>query len=97
MARKRKLPPMDADRLRADIDAVIDQTIHNPCAPSNPERGLLETSTFVHRERVANPGDALPAQGCVSAMTLAELSLGPLLVDDPSERDTRQHHVQMAA
>jgi prevent-host-death family protein len=30
IARKRKLPPMDADRLRADIDAVIDQTINDP-------------------------------------------------------------------
>jgi prevent-host-death family protein len=30
LARKRLLPPMDADRLRADIDAVIDQTIHDP-------------------------------------------------------------------
>ena len=30
MARKRHLPPMDAERLRADIDAVIDQTIYDP-------------------------------------------------------------------
>jgi prevent-host-death family protein len=32
LARKRKLPAMDADRLRADIDAVIDQTIDDPYA-----------------------------------------------------------------
>jgi antitoxin (DNA-binding transcriptional repressor) of toxin-antitoxin stability system len=30
MARKRQLPYMDADRLRADIDAVIDQAICDP-------------------------------------------------------------------
>jgi hypothetical protein len=65
--------------------------------PSNPERGLLDTSTFIHSERVASPGDSLPAQVCLSAITLAELSLGPLLVDDPAERARRQQHVQLAA
>jgi prevent-host-death family protein len=30
LTRKRRLPPMDAERLRADIDAVIDQTIYDP-------------------------------------------------------------------
>ena len=30
LARKRQLPPMDAQRLRDDIDAVIDQTIYDP-------------------------------------------------------------------
>ncbi len=30
IARKRMMPAMDAGRLRADIDAVIDQSIHDP-------------------------------------------------------------------
>lgn len=30
IARKRQMPAMDANRLRADIDAVIDQTIRDP-------------------------------------------------------------------
>jgi len=30
LTRKRQLPPIDAKRLRADIDAVIDQTIGDP-------------------------------------------------------------------
>jgi len=30
IARKRQLPPMDAERLRRDIDAVIDQSIYDP-------------------------------------------------------------------
>ena len=64
--------------------------------PSNPEHGLRDTSTFIQIERVANPGDSLPGQVCLSAITLAELSLGPLLVDDPAERARRQQHVQLA-
>ncbi len=30
IARKRRMPAMDAGRLRADLDAVIDPTIHDP-------------------------------------------------------------------
>ena len=30
LERKRKLPPMDASKLLADIDAIIDQTIYDP-------------------------------------------------------------------
>ncbi len=36
IARKRLLPPMDAERLRADIDAVIDQTIYDPYERNRP-------------------------------------------------------------
>ena len=32
LARKQRLPAMDADRLRADMDALIDQIIHDPYA-----------------------------------------------------------------
>ena len=64
---------------------------------SNPERGLLYTSTLIHIARVANPGDPLPAQVCLSAIALAELSVGPLRVEDPTEPARRQQHVQLAA
>ncbi len=61
------------------------------------ERGLLDTSTFIHSERIPEPGKTLPAEVCLSAVSLAELSLGPLLIDDPEERARRQQHVQLAA
>lgn len=60
------------------------------------ERGLLDTSTFIHSERIARPEEALPAEVCLSAVSLAELSLGPLLVDDQGERAKRQQHLQLA-
>jgi tRNA(fMet)-specific endonuclease VapC len=60
-------------------------------------RGLLDTSTFIHSERIADPEEALPAEVCLSAISLAELSLGPLLTGDPQEQATRQQHVQLAA
>lgn len=61
------------------------------------ERGLLDTSTFIHSERIRNPEAVLPAEVCLSAVSLAELSLGPLLTDDAEEQARRQQHVQLAA
>jgi tRNA(fMet)-specific endonuclease VapC len=66
-------------------------------ATDTAERGLLDTSTFIHSERITRPEEALPAAVCLSAVSLAELSLGPLLVDDPEERAKRQQHIQLAA
>lgn len=47
--------------------------------------GLLDTSAVLLRGRVVDAG-VLPEIGCISAVTLAELSAGPLLTDDPDER-----------
>ncbi len=65
-------------------------------ATDTSERGLLDTSTFIHSERITRPDEALPGEVCLSAVSLAELSLGPLLVDDPEERARRQQHLQLA-
>jgi tRNA(fMet)-specific endonuclease VapC len=39
---------------------------------------------------------ALPSEPVITAVTLAELSVGPLVVDDDDERAARQAHLQQA-
>ena len=62
---------------------------------STPRQGLLDTSTVVLLERIADPG-ALPLEPLISAVTLAELSVGPLVASDPTERAARQLRLQQA-
>lgn len=57
-------------------------------------RGVLDTSTVIQLGRVSE--DALPRECLISAVTLAELSVGPLVTDDPAERAARQAHLQQA-
>ncbi len=57
--------------------------------------GLLDTSTLLLLPRIADPGE-LPAIPLISAITLAELSVGPLVTDDDAERARRTAHVQQA-
>ena len=57
--------------------------------------GLLDTSAVLLRGRIVDPS-VLPEMGCISAVTIAELSAGPLLTDDPDERARRQGHLQQA-
>ncbi len=57
--------------------------------------GLLDTSAVLLRGRVVDAA-VLPQIGCISAVTIAELSAGPLLTDDPDERARRQAHLQQA-
>lgn len=64
-------------------------------APS--EQGILDTSTLIHSERVENPETALPARFLLSAVTLAELAVGPLVAEDPEEQALRQRHLQLAS
>ncbi len=55
--------------------------------------GVLDTSTVILLGRLS--GDApLPERPLISAVTLAELSVGPLVTDDEGERSRRQHQVQ---
>jgi predicted nucleic acid-binding protein len=61
---------------------------------SPPVSGLLDTSAFIVRSRL-NP-DVLPARPLISAITLAELSVGPLVAASADERALRLHHVQQA-
>lgn len=59
------------------------------------ERGLLDTSTVILLGRVNDPAQ-LPDDSVVSAITLAELSVGPLVASSDSERAARQAHLQQA-
>ena len=58
------------------------------------ERGLLDTSTVIllGRADVA----ALPEDCAISAITLAELSAGPLVAATDADRAARQAHLQQA-
>jgi len=58
-------------------------------------RGVLDTSTVILLGAITEPGD-LPAEPLISAVTLAELSVGPLITDDENERAARQAHLQQA-
>lgn len=57
--------------------------------------GLLDTSTVILLSRLRDP-DALPAQPYISAITLAELSVGPLVAANEAERARRLAHLQQA-
>lgn len=58
-------------------------------------QGLLDTSTVILLTRLTDPA-ALPEEPLISAVTLAELSVGPLVAGTEAERATRQAHVQQA-
>jgi tRNA(fMet)-specific endonuclease VapC len=66
-----------------------------PDGPSSPSRGVLDTSTVILLQRLPD-ADVLPAEPLITAVTLAELSVGPLVSDDPAERAARQAHLQQA-
>ncbi len=57
--------------------------------------GLLDTSTVILLSRLRDP-DALPAVPWISTITLAELSVGPLVATDDRERAARLAHLQQA-
>ncbi|WP_206192409.1 type II toxin-antitoxin system VapC family toxin [Scrofimicrobium canadense] len=61
----------------------------------NAPEGILDTSTVILLGRVADP-DLLPDNCLVSAITLAELSVGPLVALSDGERVARQLHLQQA-
>jgi tRNA(fMet)-specific endonuclease VapC len=54
--------------------------------------GILDTSTVIVLERL-DEGD-LPAKPLITAITLAELSVGPLVASDEEERAGRQARLQ---
>lgn len=58
------------------------------------ERGLLDTSTVILLGRIS--ADELPEEVLVSAITLAELSVGPLVAANDVDRVARQAHLQLA-
>jgi len=54
--------------------------------------GILDTNALILLERL-DPAD-LPAEPVITAITLAELSVGPLVATDDQERATRQRRLQ---
>lgn len=58
------------------------------------ERGLIDTNVVIRLAHL-DP-DSLPAVSAISTITLAELSVGPLLATDHRVRALRQLHVQQA-
>jgi tRNA(fMet)-specific endonuclease VapC len=58
-------------------------------------RGVLDTSTLLLLARIEDPS-VLPAEPVITAITLAELSVGPLVADSDAERAARQAHLQEA-
>ena len=58
-------------------------------------RGVLDTNTVILLERLSD-ASALPEHPEITTITLAELSVGPLVADDQRERAVRQAHLQLA-
>jgi hypothetical protein len=58
-------------------------------------RGILDTSTVIVLEKIEDPA-TLPVEPLITAVTLAELSVGPLTAKDDSKRAARQSQLQLA-
>lgn len=63
-------------------------------APADPSdgRGVLDTNAVVLLDRL--DAHELPGRPTITAVTLAELSVGPLATDDDEERADRQARLQ---
>jgi len=62
---------------------------------SSARRGVLDTSTVIVLERIADVS-SLPEEPIITAVTLAELSVGPLVATNPQEQAIRQLRLQQA-
>lgn len=58
-------------------------------------RGVLDTSTVILLPRIEDPA-SLPEEPLITTVTLAELSVGPLVAQDDAERAARQAQLQQA-
>lgn len=58
-------------------------------------RGILDTSTVILLPRIEDP-ELLPEEPLITTITLAELSVGPLVATTDDERAARQAHLQQA-
>jgi predicted nucleic acid-binding protein len=56
---------------------------------------MLDTATVILLGEISDPTE-LPDESAVSAITLAELSVGPHVAHDDPERSARQQHLQQA-
>lgn len=64
-------------------------------ALARPSRGLLDTRTLILLPRIDDPDD-LPDEPLISTITLAALTMGPLVATSDTERVARQAHLQQA-
>jgi tRNA(fMet)-specific endonuclease VapC len=62
---------------------------------SEHEVGLLDTSAVILLPALRDPS-VLPSRPLISAITLAELSVGPLVASNEEERAARLAHLQQA-
>ena len=60
-----------------------------------PTHGLLDTNTVILLTRLRDP-QQLPPVPAISTVSLAELSVGPLVATTERERAARQAHLQQA-
>jgi tRNA(fMet)-specific endonuclease VapC len=58
-------------------------------------QGILDTSTFILL-RTVEEVESLPLEPLITSITLAELSVGPLVATSEEERAKRQAHLQEA-
>ena len=58
-------------------------------------QGVLDTSTLILLGRITDT-DRLPEDAFITTVTLAELSVGPLVATTDNERAARQAHLQAA-
>lgn len=58
-------------------------------------QGLLDTNAVILLSQLRDPS-VLPGEPVISTVTLAELSVGPLLARSEPERAARQAHLQQA-
>ena len=64
-------------------------------AAARHRRGILDTSTLILLSRMENAA-FLPEEPLITVITLAELTVGPLVARSDEERATRQAHLQQA-
>ena len=60
-----------------------------------PTHGLLDTNTVILLPRLRDP-QQLPPVPAITTVSLAELSVGPLVATTETERAARQAHLQQA-
>lgn len=60
--------------------------------PDRLPAGLLDTSVVIDLQLFT--AEQLPVESAIAAVTLAELTAGPLATDDPVERAVRQDRLQ---
>ncbi len=64
-------------------------------ATRNPTQGILDTNTVILL-RFFSDSSLLPDQPLITTVTLAELTVGPLVTNDQPERVARQNVLQFA-